>query len=66
MIRPLEIILAKKTTELVLLFHENINNLDFLWPNIGQKKLQTVNSNNKIVDLSNTLLISLCNMFTMQ
>ena len=32
-IRPLEIILAKKTTELVLLFNKNITNLVFLWPN---------------------------------
>ena len=35
--RPLEIILAKKTTELVLLFHKNITKLVFLWPNMGQK-----------------------------
>ena len=42
-IRPLEIILAKKTTELVLRFHKNITKLVFLWPNMSQKKLQSVN-----------------------
>ena len=31
--RPLEIILAKKTTDLVLLFHKNITKLVFLLPN---------------------------------
>ena len=36
-IRPLEIILAEKKTELVLLFHKNITLLVFLWPNMGQK-----------------------------
>ena len=36
-IRPLEIILAKKATELVLLFHKNIIMLVFLWPNMDQK-----------------------------
>ena len=36
-IRPLEIILAKKTTELVLLFQKNITKLVFLWPNLSQK-----------------------------
>ena len=35
-IRPLEIILAKKTTELVLLFHKKTTKLVFLWPNMGQ------------------------------
>ena len=34
--RPLEIILAKKTTEIILLFHKNISKLVFLWPNISQ------------------------------
>ena len=36
-IRPIEIILAKKTTEIVLLFHKNTTKLVFLWPNMGQK-----------------------------
>ena len=36
-IRPLEIILAKKTTVFVLLFHKNITKLVFLWPNMSQK-----------------------------
>ena len=42
-IRPLEIILDKKTTELVLLFHKNITQLDFLWPNRGQKSFKVLN-----------------------
>ena len=33
---------AKKTTELVLLFHKKTTKLVFLWPNMGQKKLQSV------------------------
>ena len=36
-IRTLEIILAKKTTELVLHFHKKTTKLVFLWPNVGQK-----------------------------
>ena len=35
--RPLEIILAKKITELVLLFYKKTTKLVFLWPNKGQK-----------------------------
>ena len=35
-VRPLEIILAKKTTELVLLFYKNITKLVFLWTNMSQ------------------------------
>ena len=38
----LEIILAKKTTELVLLFHINETKLVFLWPNMGQKEHESV------------------------
>ena len=30
-------IVAKKTTELVLLFHNNITKLVFLWPNMDKK-----------------------------
>ena len=30
-------IVAKKTTELVLLFHKNITELVFLWSNMSQK-----------------------------
>ena len=41
--RPLEIILAKKTVELVLLFHKKTTKLVFLWPNMSQKMLQNVN-----------------------
>ena len=29
--------MAKKSTELVLLFHKNITKLVFLWPNMGQR-----------------------------
>ena len=29
--------MAKKTTELVLLFHKKTSKLVFLWPNMGQK-----------------------------
>ena len=32
--------MAKKKTELVLLFHKNITKLSFLWPYMSQKKLQ--------------------------
>ena len=32
----LKIIMAKKTTGLVLLFHKNITKLIFLWLNMGQ------------------------------
>ena len=39
----LEIILAKKTTDLVLLFHKKTTKLVFLWPNLGQNKHQSVN-----------------------
>ena len=38
-------IVAIKTTELVLLFHKNITKLVFLWPNISQKKHQSVKLN---------------------
>ena len=34
--RPLEIILAKKTTELVLFFHKKTIKLVLLWPNMDQ------------------------------
>ena len=39
-IRPLEIILAKKTTEFVLVFHKKTTKLGFLWPNIGQNNIK--------------------------
>ena len=42
-IRPLEILLAKKTTELVLLFHKNITDLVFLRLNVGQKSFKVLN-----------------------
>ena len=35
-------IVAKKTIELVILFHKNITKLVFLWPNMNQKKHQSV------------------------
>ena len=61
-IRPLEITLAKKTTtELVLLFHKNITKtkLVFLWPNMDQRKLQSVKNKHTIpcikVNLRNKL-----------
>ena len=34
--RPIEIILAKKTTELVLLFHKKTTKLIFFWSNMSQ------------------------------
>ena len=40
--KPLEIVLAKKTTELILLFHKNITKLVFLWPNMGQKSFKVL------------------------
>ena len=33
-------IVAKKATELVLLFHKNKNKLVFLWPNMSQKSIR--------------------------
>ena len=36
-------IVANKKTNLFLLFHKNIKKLIFLWPNMNQKKLQSVN-----------------------
>ena len=49
--RPLEIILAKKTTELVLFFHKNITKLVFLWPNTDQKCSKMLNIIIKYIDL---------------
>ena len=40
---PLEITLAKKTTELVLLFYKNITKLIFLWLNMDQKNFKVLN-----------------------
>ena len=37
-------IVAKKTTELVLLFHKNITKLVFLWPNMSQKSIKVLTS----------------------
>ena len=34
--------MAKKTTELVLLFPKNITKLVFLWPNMGQKSFKVL------------------------
>ena len=39
-ISPLEIILAKNTIELVLLFHKKTTKLVFLWPNMTQKSFK--------------------------
>ena len=39
---PLEIILAKKTTELVLFLNKNITKLVFLWPNVSQKTIKVL------------------------
>ena len=41
-IRLLEIILAERTTEHVLLFHKKITKLVFLWPNMDQKSLRVL------------------------
>ena len=38
-------IVAKKTTELVLLFHENITKLVFLLPKMSQKSFKVLNKN---------------------
>ena len=35
-------IVAKKTTELVLLFNKNITKLFSLWPNMGQKSFKVL------------------------
>ena len=35
-------IVAKKTTEIVLLFHKNTTKLLFLWPNMGQKIIKVL------------------------
>ena len=37
--------MAKKTTELFLLFHKNITKLVFLWPNMGQKSIKVLIKN---------------------
>ena len=37
-------IVAKKTNELVLLFHKNITKQVFLWPNMNQKWLKVLNN----------------------
>ena len=42
-IRTLEIILAKETTELVLLFHKKTIKLVFLYPNMSQKNIKVLN-----------------------
>ena len=39
---PLEIILSKKTTELVLLSHKKTTKLVFLWPILGQKSIKVI------------------------
>ena len=36
------LILAKNTTELVLLFHKKTTKLVFFWPNIGQKSIKVL------------------------
>ena len=41
-IRQLEMILAKKTTELVFFFHKKTTKLVFLWHNMGQKILKVL------------------------
>ena len=45
-IRPLEKILAKKITELILLYKKT-NKLVFVWPNMGQEKHHSVNKLNE-------------------
>ena len=35
-------IVAKKTTELVLLFHKKTTKLVFFWPNMGQKNIKVL------------------------
>ena len=37
-------IMAKKTTELVLLFHKKTTKIVFLWPNMGQKSIKVLTS----------------------
>ena len=41
------IIVVKKTTELVLLFHKKTTNLIFLWPNMGQLTFKVLKSKKK-------------------
>ena len=41
-IRPLEMLLPKNTTELVLSFHKNITKLVFICPNMGQKRFKVL------------------------
>ena len=40
--RSLKIILAKKTTELVLIFHKKTTNLVLIWPNVGYKTIKVL------------------------
>ena len=42
--RPLEIILAKKTTELVILFHKKTTMLVLLWSKMGQRSIKVLNN----------------------
>ena len=57
-IRPLEIILAKKTTEIFLLSNKNTTKLVF-WPNMGQKIIKVLNN-----DEEDELVLGLATMTT--
>ena len=56
--RPLEIILAKKTTEHILLFHKNITKLVFLWTNMSQKCIKLLSRSIHLISpgLVNTIV----------
>ena len=62
-ISPLEIIMAKETTELILLFYKNITKLVFLWPNMGQKSFKVLSNRKKIhfeTAITKNLFLSFC------
>ena len=52
-IRPLEIVLAKKTIELVLLFYKKTTKLVFLLPNMGQLYFKVLNTTTSAKSLIN-------------
>ena len=53
------IIVAKKTTELVFLFHKNTTKLVFPWPNISKKNIKVLTILTSITELSITILMHL-------
>ena len=45
--KTLEVILFKKNTEIVLLFHKKTTKQVFLWPNMGQKTIKVLKNKKK-------------------